>query len=178
VADYYAELRLPGLTIGARNISLKSRRRRRRDAGPFLIIARDCGWAFDTAFKREPDWAVNMWPAHGLSHQLWLLLPTGVKGEFMIVSVANGLALDCTMGSSDPHLTMRVQEPEPWQRWLIQPTPDRLAFFIQSRHNRRYLGFSPTHDLDSSVIQSPWFESESGGSNTQWVIAQPVSLLA
>lgn len=89
------ELRLPILVIGAEDIQIKFGRHR-KVAGPYLIISRACGLALDTGNESEPDKWPILWPPHAERQQLWYLRPTGMIGEFAIVSAANGLALDAT----------------------------------------------------------------------------------
>ena len=65
-------------------------------AGPYLIISRACGLAFDPGHQSQPGNWVIVHPPHAERQQLWYLQPTGVEGEFSVVSDENGLALVAT----------------------------------------------------------------------------------
>jgi len=89
------EVRLPGLSIGIDDVRTVFRRRA-KTSGSCLIINGSCGLALDTAFGTELGAVALMWPPHGHQQQLWELRPSGIAGEVLIISVANGLALDAT----------------------------------------------------------------------------------
>ena len=170
VTRWKVELHLPLLVIGAEDITVKFGRRRLRKAGPYLIIARACGLAFDTAFASSPDSEVTLWPPHALLHQLWDLRPTGVAGEVAIIAATNGLALDATKETSgDLHPVMSEVNSEPWQRWRLEDAADGAGYLLQSVHSRRYLTVSE----DTQPKWSPWFEDRHGQLRQQWIIAQP-----
>ena len=87
-----------------------------------------------------PGGQAILWPPHALRHQLWQLRPTGVVGEFAIISAANGLALDATSETSgDIHPVIWEFNGEPWQRWRLEDAPDGAGYFLQSAHSRRFL---------------------------------------
>lgn len=166
------ELRLPLLTVTADGIDVRLRRRKSSEpAGPFLLIARDCGLALDTA-RRSTAGAPLLWGPHGLSHQLWTLKPTGTAGEVYIVSEANGLVLDSGHDSQDPRLWMWEQHGRPWQRWRLERTPDGVGCLIQACHSGRYL---TAHD-ESVREWKPWFEDRDPTKmSQQWLVTQPHS---
>ena len=127
------ELRLQILGVGAEGIEGTFGRRRRKESGAYLIIARACGFAFDTAFASGPGNRVILWPPHGLRHQLWHLRPTGVAGEVAIVAVANGLALDATRETSgDPYPVMHGRSKIVLKGWITN-----RGWVLRSDHERR-----------------------------------------
>jgi hypothetical protein len=79
------------LVIEAENVQVKLQKKQKQ-AGPFLIIARACGVAFDTAHATNPGGPVILYPPHGLLHQLWYLRPAGTEGEFVTVCPASAKA--------------------------------------------------------------------------------------
>lgn len=160
----------PGLTVGVEGVSFTPRRKKKTDpAGPFLIIARDCGLALDTGLDNRPRARPLLWPPHADRHQLWFLQPSGVAGEALIVSAANGHALDATTNSEQSELVMWEPNAEPWQRWKLNKSPDGAAFEIQSMHNRRFLTVSG----DAEPRWHPWFEDRLFNWSQQWIFALP-----
>jgi hypothetical protein len=146
------ELRLPILTIGAEDIQIKFRRNRKA-AGPYLIISRACGLALDTGNQSEPgNWTI-LWSPHAERQQLWYLRPTGVIGEFAVVSADNGLALDATRETiGDIHPVMSEVKDEVWQRWRLEDAPDGAAYLLQSAHSRRFM--TVNHDAGQTWSRS------------------------
>ena len=58
---------------------------------------------------------------------------TDHAGEYVIASVANGLALDATIDDElGRHPVMWTPHAEAHQRWRLHPTEDGSAFVIQS----------------------------------------------
>jgi Ricin-type beta-trefoil lectin domain-like len=164
-----AELKLPFLSIGVDDVRTIFKWSRRQ-AGPFVVINRAAGQALDTAFGNESGNGVITWAPHGLLHQMWLLKPSGTRGEVLIVSAANGLALDATTETSgDIHPVMWKAHGEPWQRWLLEDTPDGGAYTIKSAHGRKFLTLS---DAAENGWQ-PWFDNWKGGLSQQWILALP-----
>lgn len=163
-------LGLPGISVGVEDISLPTRRKKKNDpAGPFLITARDCGLALDTAFGNQSGKRPHLWPPHADRHQLWFLHPTGVQGEVLIVSAANGLALDSTTDSHNPKLLMWEPHAEPQQRWRLKKSPDGAAFEVQAVHSQRCL---TAHDKAERGWR-PWFEERRSTWSQQWIFAIP-----
>jgi hypothetical protein len=70
-----------------------------------------------------------------------------VKDEVMIISAANGLALDSTVPTGDIHPVIWEPHGESWQRWRLEAAPDGIGFLIKSPHNGNYLTLGPTVDL-------------------------------
>lgn len=164
------ELRFPGITVGVEGISLPiGRKRKNTPAGPFVIIARDCGLALDTARSTRAGDKPHLWPPHADRHQLWYLHPSGVPGELLIVSVANGLALDSTTNSERPELVMWQTNAEPWQRWRLHQSPDGAAFSVEAVHNRRFL----TAGEEFERGWRPWFDDHHSTWAQQWIFALP-----
>ena len=170
-ARWKVELHLPMLVIGAEDIQVK-RQKKQKHAGPFLIIARACGMAFDTAHATSPGSQVILYPPHGLLHQLWYLRPAGTEGEFVIVSAVNGLAVDKTRGIDDPHPELQEPTAEPWQRWRLENAPDGAGYLLQSTHTHQFL----TANEDTQAKWSPWFEGRHAHLSQQWVLALPYGL--
>lgn len=168
-------LPLPLLDVSTGAVDVRLGRRKASDAaGPFLIIARACGLALDTALRStagEP----HLWETHGLPQQLWALKPTGVAGQVYIVSVANGLVLDSGPDSADPALWMWDQHGKPWQHWQLEKTPDGVGCLIQAPHSGRYLA---AHEKTVHEWK-PWFEDRDPTSLAQqWLLTQPHSYTA
>lgn len=162
-------IRLPLLTFGIDDIGTIFKRSH-REAGPYLLIARACGLALDTAFGVELGNKPHLWPPHGLRHQLWYLRPSGVSGEVIIVSAVNGLVLDSTRNiTDDPHPVMWEQHGEPWQRWRLTDVPDGGGYLLQSVYSTRFL----TANERSERGWEPWFEDRHAYQSQQWVVALP-----
>jgi hypothetical protein len=111
-----------------------------------------------------------MWPPHAHQHQLWELRPSGAEDEVLIISVANGLALDSTIPTTgDVKPVMWEVNREPWQRWRLEDSPDGVGHLIRSTHNRRYL----TMNEDAEPRWQPWFEDRHAQASQQWLLALP-----
>ncbi|MFG1807321.1 RICIN domain-containing protein [Streptomyces sp. NPDC049040] len=165
-------LGFPGITVGVEGVSLFPSRKRKKKtdpAGPFLIIARDCGLALDTGQAVEPRSKPILLPPHADLHQLWYLHPSGVQGELLIISAANKLALDSTTDSDQAELVMWETNKEPWQRWQLHKTPDGAAFEIQAVHGRRFL----TAAADFQSGWNPWFGDRFFKRSQQWIFGLP-----
>src|ERR1039458_6676011 len=123
------------------------------DLGPYLIISRACGLALDTGNQSEPgNWTI-LWSPHAERQQLWYLRPTGVIGEFAVVSADNGLALDATRETiGDIHPVMSEVKDEVWQRWRLEDAPDGAAYLLQSAHSRRFM--TVNHDAGQTWSRS------------------------
>jgi hypothetical protein len=107
--------------------------------GPFVIISRACGLALDTGRQNDSEALPILWRPHGYSHQLWGLRSSDVRDELFIQSESNGLAFDCNPFTDAGHPCMYQWNGEPWQRWSLEPTPDRVGFCIKSLHTGDYL---------------------------------------
>jgi Ricin-type beta-trefoil lectin domain-like len=166
---YKVELHLPILVLGAEDIRVRFRRRRKA-AGPYLIISRACGLALDTGRKVEPGGHVTVWPPHAEPQQLWYLRPTGVSGEIALFSAANGLALGSVSSTSGDHRPV-MSEPanEPWQRWRLEDAADGAGYLLQLVHDRRFL----TMNEDGQRRWKPWLESRHARRSQQWLLVLP-----
>lgn len=164
-------LGFPGISVGVEDIALPSRRRKKKAerAGPFLLIARDCGLALDTGRGNQSGSVPHLWLPHADRHQLWFLHPSGIKDEVVIVSAANGLALDSTTDSQQASLIMWEPHTEPWQRWRLKKAPDGAAFEIQGVHTQRFLTASDSAENG----WTPWFEDRNFVWSQQWIFALP-----
>lgn len=161
------ELRLPGITIGTNDVQALFSRG--RDAGPFLIIARQSGLALDTGFSAVPGKPL-LYGAHGRRHQLWYLRATGHRDEAMIVSADSGLALD---GTHDPHdgQVVLLEEPhgETRQRWALSQAPDGVGYLIACVSGSRVLDVGQTPEEG----WNPWLWGNHGAWWQQWILAMP-----
>ena len=162
------ELHLPMLVVGAEDIQVKFGRHH-KEAGPYLIIGRACGFAFDTAYATGPGHGLILWPPHALRHQLWYLRPTGTTGEASVISAANGLAIDATEETADPKPVMSEPTNSLRQRWRLADSPDGAGYLMQSVHNGLYLTVSE----DAEPRWRPWFTPRHGDLSQQWIIALP-----
>jgi hypothetical protein len=113
-----------------------------------------------------------LWAAHALPQQLWYFHRTEHQGQFQIVSVLNGLALDARTGSDTPrHPVMWDRHGQSHQRWRLRPTDDRAACLVESVRTGQVLDvpWEATYESrDSPVL----FEMH-GGENQQFIIATP-----
>ncbi|HUC25230.1 MAG TPA: RICIN domain-containing protein [Streptosporangiaceae bacterium] len=146
-------------------------RRRRTSRGPFLLVVRGRGLALDTAFHMEGENPI-VWPAHALPHQLWYFHRTEHDGQFEIVSVANGLALDAQTGRDTPRqAVMWTRHGQSHQRWRLHPTDDGAACFIQSVRTGHVLDVPWEAGYETRT--APVLIEMHGGENQQFVIATP-----
>jgi hypothetical protein len=160
----------PGISIGLENITLSAWWKKKTDpAGPFLIIGRACGLALDTAWRNQQGDEPHLWAPHAERQQLWLLRPSGVKGEVLIVSADNGLALDSTRDTQKPNLLMCEPSTEAHQRWRLKKSPDGAAFEVEAAHNQRLL----TAAADFKPTWKPWFDDRRSIRAQQWIFALP-----
>jgi Ricin-type beta-trefoil lectin domain len=171
------ELHLPGLVIGADDIDMTGVGRKfgrsKPAAGPYLIISRASGLALDTGLQHVGA-RVATWPPHAESQQLWYLRPSGVKEEAVIISAANGLALDATRETSgDLHPLMREPNGEPWQRWQLKVAADGIGFLIKSPHNGNFVTLSEEARKHLDQPWAPWFSPREGNLNQQWIFSLP-----
>jgi hypothetical protein len=162
-------LPFPGLIIGIDNIKIPARKRK-NIAGPFLFIARACGLALDAENVFDPGSVPPLRPPHAQPPQLWLLRSSGHQGEAIILSAANGLALDARR--PERHwVQLRERDEEAWQRWRILDSADGVGCLIQSVNNGNFL----TANSESVSGWRPWFEERNGRLSQQWIIAAPHS---
>ena len=146
-------------------------RRSRSSRGPFLLIVRGRGLALDTAFGAEGDNPI-LWPAHARPHQLWYFHKTDCEDQFLIVSVANGLALDAQPGRDTPRsAVMWSRHGQEHQRWRLRPTVDGAACFIESVHTGHVLDV-PWEAGQETRTPAVLYEMH-GGENQQFLIAAP-----
>src|SRR5215471_699706 len=85
-------LPLPGIKVWSDDIPGLIRRRRRPVQGPFVLICRRNGLALDTGAQAQRGYEPQLWSAHARPWQLWYFRRTAQQGEYLIISVANGLA--------------------------------------------------------------------------------------
>lgn len=150
---------------------LKLFQKRRASRGPFLLIARNQGLALDTASGAEGDNPI-LWPVHAEPHQLWYFRRTEYGGQFQIVSVANGLALDAQYGRDIPRpAVMWSRHGHAHQRWRLKPTDDGAACFIESVRTGHVLD-RPWEAGPETRTPAVLYEMH-GDENQQFVIAAP-----
>ena len=147
------ELKLPGVSVA--NDDVGSLFRRRRPDGPFVIANRLCGLALDTAYRTANGERPHLWQPHAQPHQRWVARPSRTRGEVLLVSETNRLALDATTDGGDGHPVMWESHGEAWQRWRLHDNPDGVGYRIQSVHSGRYLAANQ----GSSAGCLPWFEA-------------------
>ena len=164
------ELHLPLLVVGAEDIHVKFARRR-REAGPYLIISRACGYALDADQRASgPGQLLIVFSPHAQPNQLWYLRPTGMADEVSIISAANGMAVDATQETAgDPHPVLSEPGGAASQRWQLEAAPDGTGHLLQSVHSRRYL----TANEGTQRTWNPWFEARHGHMSQQWIFAVP-----
>ncbi|MDR3108014.1 MAG: RICIN domain-containing protein [Bifidobacteriaceae bacterium] len=130
-------LRLPFVDIAVQDISdLLPKRQGTAVAGPFLIIERSHGLALESDSRAQMGWKPCLKTVHGSVDQQWgFRRVAGSNDEYVILSLANGMALDATF-EPENHRNVLVWEEhaEPWQRWTLQRTPDSLGFQIKTCH--------------------------------------------
>lgn len=146
-------------------------KRRRASSGPFLLVVRGRGLALDTGFGAEDDNPI-LWPAHAMPHQLWYFHKTDYNDQFLIMSVANELALDAQRGTGTPRPTvMWSRHGQAHQRWRLRPTDDGAACFIESVRTGHVLD-APWEAGQETRTPAVLYELH-GGENQQWIIAAP-----
>lgn len=137
---------------------------------PFLIIARLCALVIDAAGHNVPTWPGEplLKPLDASYQQLWRVRPSTVPGEVLIISAANGFALD-SKHEGTPELVMWGDiHQAPWQRWRLQRSPDGLAFTIRAVHSGKFL----TVNEKTVPDWRPWFEDRSESRSQEWIFAQ------
>lgn len=135
-----AEIRLPGiLRVWSDDISGLLHRERRPVPGPFVLVCRHKGLAIDTGLNNQPGARPHLWSLHAYKHQLWYFRRASHRGEYLIVSIANGLALDARGKERGRKVTMRPPRDEESQRWRMHPAADGAAFVIESVLTRHVL---------------------------------------
>jgi hypothetical protein len=178
MAESGPQIRKTGLKVGLAGIvTLETDdifgffKRRRASSGPFLLIARGRGLALDTAFGAEDDNPI-LWSAHAMPHQLWYFHKTDYSDQFLIMSVANELALDAQRGTDTPRPTiMWSRHEQAHQRWRLRPTDDGAACFIESVRTGHVLD-APWEAGQETHTPAVLYEMH-GGENQQWVVAAP-----
>ena len=145
--------------------------RRRMSRGPFLLIVRGRGLALDTAFGMEGTEPI-LWPAHAQPHQLWYFHRTEYRDQFLVVSVANGLALDARWDSElgrEPVMWSRHGQSH--QRWRLHPTEDGAACFVESVRTGHVLDAPWEAGPETRTRPVLWDRNE--GENQQFLIVTP-----
>ncbi|WP_425503739.1 RICIN domain-containing protein [Sphaerisporangium rubeum] len=139
---------------------------------PYLIIARQCGFALDARLHHELGSSPLLWPPHAFPHQLWYLRPRRLSGETIIQSVAHKFALEESRKDGQD-LAMSQKNGEAWQRWRLEPSADGVAYFIRSVCNDRYLTIYGTSE-PVTPGWGPWLEREKREDlSQQWILAIP-----
>jgi hypothetical protein len=99
-------------------------------------------------------------------------------GPYLITGRASGL--DSTPEiSGDIHPVMWEPNGKPWQRWRLEPAPDRIGFLIKSPHNGNFLTLTQEARWHLDDPWAPWFASRvgnspsSGSSPCPWAISDP-----
>jgi hypothetical protein len=173
--SWNVSLRLPFISIGVNDIRIGNIRAiskgRQKEVGPYLLIARAPGLALDTGLKLDAGNRPITWTPHAQAHQLWHLRSSGVKGEALILSASNSLALDATRATGDDVVVPVMWEVhgEAWQRWRLEEAADGLGYLIQSVHSQKYL----TLGDEAENAWTPWFEERHGRLSQQWIVALP-----
>jgi hypothetical protein len=161
----------PGIVSVEADDVLGMFQRRRASRGPFLLIARGRGLALDTAFGAEGDNPI-LWPAHAMPHQLWYFQKTDYEGQFLILSVANELALDAQTDRDMPRpAVMWSCHGHAHQRWRLRPTEDGAACFIESVRTGHVLD-APWEAGPETRTPAVLYEMH-GAENQQFLIAAP-----
>jgi hypothetical protein len=166
-SEIYAEIRLPGITIGTKNV--RALFKQGRNAGPFLLVSRSCGLALDTAFAVDNGALPTMYPPHGRRQQLWYLEPSGYAGEIHLLSAESGLALDSTVDPNGDKPLLWEKNGEAWQRWRLEQAPDNMGYLIMSALSSRTLVANETTQPE----WNPWLEGRSGSWAQQWMLSIP-----
>lgn len=164
------EIRLPGIRIWSDDISGLFRRRRYPAPGPFVLICRHKGLAIDTGNRNQRGALPHLWPPHAYHHQLWYFKRTSHRDEYLIVSVANGLALDARGKEKGRKVSMRPpQDDEESQRWRLHPAADGAAWIVESALTRHVLD-APLEAASKDNIKL-WDRHD--GANQQFLVLMP-----
>ncbi len=163
----YAEIRLPGITIGAKDVGALFKQG--HGAGPFLLISRCCGLALDTAFATDNGALPILWPPHGRRQQLWYLRPSGYRGEVLVVSAESGLTLDSTPNPDGERPLLWEGHGEVWQRWVLRQAPDGIGYLLTSVLSGRVLMTSE----EAEPYWHPWLADRDAGWPQQWLLTMP-----
>lgn len=156
---------VPGLTVGTK-VAVPARRR--GSTGPFLLVARACGLALDTALPDGPGQPPNVWPPHGEPHQLWYL-DHEKDGFVRIRSASNDWFLDVGQDPSAKHPFLAFEgHRERWQRWMIEPVEgDGMGVRIQSVYTRRLLTAGAEFERNAKPLLA---NKSDGGRDQEWLI--------
>jgi hypothetical protein len=91
-------------------------------------------------------------------------------GECLIISVANGLALDARRKTErGRHPLMWMPHGDEQQRWRLHPAADGAAFLIESVRTRRVLDVPP----DAVAGAKPLMFGRHNGDNQMFLIMMP-----
>lgn len=104
----------------------------------------------------------------GKRQHLWMLRPSGVPHEVLIVSASNGLVLDATRDDHQP--VMWEGHGASWQRWRLEETPDGIGCLIRDVARGHYLM------VNKNAVPGwePWFKDRDPCHEGQeWIVAQP-----
>lgn len=163
------EIRLPGIRVWSNDISGLFRRHSNLLSGPFVLICRPKELAVDTALQYEN----GCWPEFRVPDayqpQLWHFKRTAQRGEYLIVSVANGLALDSRGTEHGRIVTMRSPDNGEHQRWRLSASADGAAFVIESVLTRHVLDGPRDTDPRTNIIM--WDRHD--GVNQQFLVMAP-----
>ena len=164
---------LPNVVVNANEINLNFLRRKRGDdQGPFLIIARACGYALDVGFSAVAGTIPHVWPPHGEIQQLWNLRPSGKAGEVVLASVASGLvlgALQTRKSHDDWPVLEEAETGSKWQRWHLEPSADNAGYLLRLSGSALCL----TMNADAEPEWRPWLAPRDPQRSQQWMIVQP-----
>lgn len=143
--------------------------RRDNSVGPFAIVERLTGKALETTDDATNGWQPWLGSLDGNPGQRWTLERSPVKGEILIRSGLNGLALDCGTASEN-HVPVILWDPhgEAHQRWRLRRTPNSLAWFIASAKDDRVIDMGRMEDRGEDL--HPWVWDYHGAKWQQFLV--------
>lgn len=156
-------LNLFGFTVEVADV-LQYFGRAGKTAGPFVVVERASGKAFETTDDARNGWQPWLGTLDGNPGQRWIFERSSEREEIVIRSELNGLALDCTWDNAN-HAPLLLWDPhgEANQRWQLRKRAGSPIWFLASAKDGRVIDVGPPGDraVDSHPLMydyhgAPW----------------------